>query len=96
MDELLNEAPAAAEHEFGPTAVHFQAHPDLLREGGIARPGIDVEELGVLIGELRGGQVEDFVECAGHLPVHAYDEARDLPRVVAVELGLDWSGRARR
>ena len=50
---------------------------------------------GVLIGELRGDQVGDDVECAGQLRVCAGVEAHDLPRVVGVELGLDWSGRAR-
>eukprot|EP00614_Pseudopedinella_elastica_P002255 CAMPEP_0172588044 /NCGR_PEP_ID=MMETSP1068-20121228/7006_1 /TAXON_ID=35684 /ORGANISM="Pseudopedinella elastica, Strain CCMP716" /LENGTH=37 /DNA_ID= /DNA_START= /DNA_END= /DNA_ORIENTATION= len=35
----------------------------------------DVEELEMLIGELRGDQVSDDVECAGQLRVRAGDEA---------------------
>ena len=56
---------------------------------------VDVEELGVIIGELRGDQVGGDVECAEKLRVRAGGEAQDLPRVLGVELGLDWSGRAR-
>jgi hypothetical protein len=93
----LNEVPAAVEHEFGPPAVQCksQAPPDLLEEDGLAHPMVDVEELGMPIGELRGDQVNDDVECAGHLRVRAGDEAQDLPRVAGVELGLDLSGRAK-
>ena len=53
---------------------------------------VDVEELEVLIGELRGDQVNNEIECTGKLRVRAGDEAHDLPRAVGVELGLDWSG----
>ena len=35
------------------------------------------------------------MECAGQLRVRASDEAQDLTRVVDVELGLNWSRRAR-
>ena len=65
---MLNEVPAAIEHEFGPPAVQCksQAPPDLLEEDGLAHPMVDVEQLGVLIGELRGDQVNDDVEfCSG-------------------------------
>ena len=55
----------------------------------------DVEELEMPIGELRGDQVNDDVECAGQLRVRAGDEAQGLPRVAGVEIGLDWPGRAR-
>ena len=55
----------------------------------------DVEELGMLIGKLRGGQVNYDVECAGQPRVRAGEEAQGLPRVVGTELELDWSGRAR-
>ena len=56
---VLNEVPAAVEHEFGPPAVQCksQAPPDLLEEDGLAHPMVDVKELEVLIGELRGDQV---------------------------------------
>ena len=62
----------------------------MLEEYGLARPVVDIEELGVLIGELRGDQAGDDVECAEHLRVHAGDEAHYLPRVEGVELGFDW------
>ena len=64
---VLNEIPAAVEHEFGPPAVQgkSQAPPDLLEEDGLAHPMVDVKELEVLIGELRGDQINDGVECAG-------------------------------
>ena len=64
---MLNEVPAAVGHEFGPPAVQgkSQAFPDLLEEDGFAHPMVDVKELEVLIGELRGDQVNDGVECAG-------------------------------
>ena len=39
---------------------------------------VDVEELEMLIGQLRGDQVYDDVECAGQLRVRAGDEARGL------------------
>ena len=55
---------------------------------------VDVEEMMILIGELKGDQVDDDVECAGQLRACAGDEAQDLPRVLGTELGLDWSGRA--
>ena len=67
---------------------------DLLEEDGLARPVVDVEELGMPIGELRGDQVDDDVECAGQLRIRAGDEAQGLPRIAGVEVGLDWSGRA--
>ena len=64
---MLNEVPAAVEHEFGPPAVQCesQAPPDLLEEDGLARPVVDVEELRVLIGELTGDQVGGDMECTG-------------------------------
>ena len=55
----------------------------------------DVEELEMLIGELRRDQAADDVECAGQLFARASDEVYGLLRVVDVELVLDWSGRAR-
>ena len=78
---VLNEVPAAVGYEFGPPAVQCesQAPPDLLEEDGLAHPMVDVEELGMLIGELRGDQVNDDVECAGQLRVRAGDEAQDVP-----------------
>eukprot|EP00614_Pseudopedinella_elastica_P014930 CAMPEP_0172581556 /NCGR_PEP_ID=MMETSP1068-20121228/792_1 /TAXON_ID=35684 /ORGANISM="Pseudopedinella elastica, Strain CCMP716" /LENGTH=78 /DNA_ID=CAMNT_0013374579 /DNA_START=1 /DNA_END=237 /DNA_ORIENTATION=- len=78
---MLNEVPAAVEHEFGPPAVQCesQAPPDLLEEDGLAHPVVDVEELEMPIGELRGDQVNDDVECAGQLRVRAGDEAQDVP-----------------
>ena len=77
---MLNEVLAAAEHEFGPPAVQCesQAPPGLLEEDGLAHPMVDVEELEMLIGELRGDQVGDDVECAGQLRVRAGEEAQDL------------------
>ena len=72
-----------------------RAPPDLLEEDGLAHPMVDVEELEMPIGELRGDQVDDDVECAGQLCARAGDEAQGLPRVLGVERGLDWSGRAR-
>ena len=94
---MLDEVPAAAEHEFDPPAVQceFQAPPGLLEEDGLAHPVVDVEELVMLIGELKSDQVNDDVECARQLRVRAGDEAQELLRVVGVELGLDWSRRAR-
>ena len=94
---LLNEVPAAVEHEFGTPAVQCesQAPPDLLKEDGLARSVVDVEYLEMPIGELRGDHVEDDVECTGQLRVRAGYEAQELLRVAGVELGLDWSGRAR-
>ena len=55
---VLNEIPAAVEHEFGPPAVQgkSQAPPDLLEEDGLAHPMVDVKELEVLI--------VDFYSCA--------------------------------
>ena len=45
--EILNEVPAAVEHEFGPPAVQCEsrASPDLLEEDGLAHPIADVDEL---------------------------------------------------
>ena len=47
------------------------------------------------IGEPKGDQVYDELECSGLLRVRVGDEAQDLPRLVGAELGLDWSGRVR-
>ena len=62
---MLNEIPAAVEHEFGPPAVQgkSQTPPDLLKEDGLAHPMVDVKELKGLIGELHGDQVNDGVKC---------------------------------
>ena len=51
---VLSEVPASAGHGFSPPAVHCepQAPPDLLEGDGLARPAVDIEELGVLHGEL--------------------------------------------
>ena len=46
---------------------------------------VDVEELEMHIGELRGDQVDDDVKCAGKLRVSAGDEADGLPRVAGSE-----------
>ena len=93
---MLNEVSAAVEHEFGPPAVKYESRvlPDLLEEDELARPVVDVEELNLFIGELRGDQVGDDMECAGRLRVRAGEKAHDLPRVIGFELRLDWSGRA--
>ena len=56
---------------------------------------VDVEELEMPIGELRGVQIGDGVECAEKFRERAGDETQGLSRVLGVELGLDWSGRAR-
>ena len=60
---MRNEVPAAVEHEFGPPAVQCesQAPPGLLEEDGLARPVVDVEELEMPIGELKGDQVNDKI-----------------------------------
>ena len=47
------------------------------------------KNLKIPIGELRGDQVDDDMECAGQLRVRAGDEAQNLLRVVGVDLGLD-------
>ena len=93
---VLNEVPPAVGHGFGPPAVQCesQAPPGMLEEDGLACPVVDVEELVMHIGELRGNQVNGAVVCAGQLPVRAGDEDHDLPRVVGVEPGLDWPRRA--
>ena len=70
--------------------------PDHLgRKNRLARPVVDVEELEMPIGNMRGDQVYDDLDCAGQPRVRAGEEAQDLPRVVGVELGLDWPVRAR-
>ena len=53
---MLNEVLEAVEHGFGPPAVQCesQAPPDLLGEDGLAHSIVDVEELEMPIGELRG------------------------------------------
>ena len=87
---MLNEVPAAIEHEFGPLAVQCEprASPGMLEEDGIALPVVDVGELDMPIGELRGDQVSDSAECPGQLRVRAGDEARIIPRVEGAGLGL--------
>ena len=94
---MLNEVSAAVGHEFGPSAVQCESQVplDLLEGDGLARPVVDVDELNMPIGEFRGDQVGDDLECAGKLRVRAGDESHDLLGAVGVELGLDWSGRAR-
>ena len=72
-----------------------QAPPGLLEEDGLARAVVDVKELGIIIGELKGDHIGDVVECAGQLPVRAGDKAHGHHRVAGAELVLDWSGRAR-
>ena len=93
---MLSRVSAAAKHKLGPTPVQCESQdpPGLLEEDGHACPVVDVEELKIPIGELRGDQVDDEVKCAGKLRVRAGDEAHDLPRVLGVELGLDCPGRA--
>ena len=58
---MLNEVPAAVEHEFGSITVQCesQAPPDLVEEDGLVRSVVDVEELEMPIDELRGDQVDD-------------------------------------
>ena len=68
----------------------------MLEEDALASRVVDVEELRMIYGELRGDQVDDAVECAGQLRVRAGDETHDLHRVVGLDLGLDWIGRAGR
>ena len=72
-----------------------QAPLGLLEEDGLARPGVYVNELNILIGEHGAGQVDGTVECADHHPVLACDEARGLPRAAVVGAGLNWSGRVK-
>ena len=64
-------------------------------EDELSRPVVNVEELEMPIGELRGDQAGDVAKCAGQIPARASDESQDLPRVAGTELGLDWSGGAR-
>ena len=75
---VLNEVPVAVEHGFGPPAVQYesQAPPDLLEEDGLIRPVVDLEGPQMPIGELRGDQVDDDVECAEQPRVRAGDEAQ--------------------
>ena len=86
---MLNEVPAAVEREFGPPAVQCESQAPLgmLEEDGLARPVVDVKEMEMLIGELRGAKDDDDVECAGQPRVRAGNEGQVLPRVVGVELG---------
>ena len=85
---VLNEFPAAVVHAFGPPVVQCesQAPSDLLEENRLSRPVLDVEEQEISIGELRGDQVGDDLECARQLRVSAGDEAQGLSRDVGVEL----------
>ena len=48
---MLNEVPAAVEHDFGPTVVQCksQAPPDLLEEDGLANPMVDIPFLYVRV-----------------------------------------------
>ena len=94
---MLNDVPAAAEYEPGPPAVQCvsQAPPGFLEEDGLALSMVNVGELGMLIGELRGDRVGDDVECARQLRARAGDKAQHLPRVAGIVLGFDWPGRAR-
>ena len=64
MVGVLKEVSAAAEHLFDPPAVlcEYPASPGLLEEDGLARPVVDVQELEMTIGELRGDQVDEDVE----------------------------------
>ena len=64
LDGMLNEVPAAVEHEFGQLMVQSksEAPPDLPKGDGLARPVVDFEGLEVPIGELRGDQVGDDVK----------------------------------
>ena len=54
---------------------------------------LDVEEMGLIIGELKGDQFGNVFKCAGQLPVRAGDEACGFPRVADTELVPDWPGR---
>ena len=64
----MSEVPTAVGHELGLPTVRCKskAPPDLLDGNIPTRPGIDIIELGVLIGELEGDQVGDVVERTGH------------------------------
>ena len=77
---MLHEVSAEVEHEFRPPAVQCESQvpPGLLDGKGLAHPVVDGEELGMLISELRGDQVDDDVEHAGKLRVRAGDEAKGL------------------
>ena len=83
--------PETHRHGFRPLAVQCEseAPPGPLGEYGPARPVADVEELKILIGELRGSHAGDDVECARQLHLRAGDEAHGLSRIVGVELELD-------
>ena len=50
---IPNEVQAAVGHEFGPSAVQCESKAplEMLEANGSARPVVDVEELGVIIGE---------------------------------------------
>ena len=50
---------------------------------------LDVEEMGLIIGELKGDQFGNLFKCAGQLPVRAGDEACGFPRVADTELVPD-------
>ena len=80
---MLNFVPEAVDHKSGPPAVQCesQAPPDLREEDGLAHPVIDIEELEMLIGELRGDQLSNDGECAGQLRVRAGDEPQDFPEL---------------
>ena len=45
-----------------------------------------MSKLAMLVGELRGDQVGDDVECAGQLRIRAGDEAQGFPRFLGAEL----------
>ena len=80
LDGVLNEVPAAAGHKLGPPAVQCESRalPNLLEEDERARPVVDVEELGMLIGKLREDQIGVDVECVGQFRVRTDDEAQGL------------------
>ncbi len=56
---------AVLKHTNQNAPLYFGLILQIPREDGLAHPMVDVKELEVLIGELRGDQVNDGVECAG-------------------------------
>ena len=78
---MLYEVQAAVEHKFGPPKVQCKsrAPPALLELDGLARPVVDVDELEIPNGELRGDRVGDDVQFAGQLRARVGFEAHGLP-----------------
>ena len=86
---VMNEVPAAVEHEVDPPAVQCesQAPSDLLEGDGLARPVVDVEELQMPIGELRGDQVGDELLLSSETPYTKKNLVYTMARVGRSVLG---------